>query len=94
MSYLWKRQSLRFAPSHLHGTLHSPLPVPPTLPMRRLLRALLSLGTPGGQDAAAGKLSPSTRLRDLLERARHSEPVPGWHACELACEATPRTETV
>lgn len=22
---------------------------------------------------------------DLFERDRHSEPVPGWHACELAC---------
>jgi bifunctional non-homologous end joining protein LigD len=22
---------------------------------------------------------------DLFERERHSEPVPGWHSCELAC---------
>ena len=24
---------------------------------------------------------------DLFERERHSEPVPGWHDCVLACEA-------
>src|SRR5438477_6647481 len=24
---------------------------------------------------------------ELFERERHSEPVPGWHACVLACEA-------
>ena len=24
---------------------------------------------------------------DLFERERHSEPVPGWHGCTLACEA-------
>ena len=22
---------------------------------------------------------------ELFERERHSEPVPGWHACDLAC---------
>ena len=22
---------------------------------------------------------------ELLERERHSEPVPGWHLCDLAC---------
>jgi hypothetical protein len=22
---------------------------------------------------------------DLFERDRHREPVPGWHACDLAC---------
>jgi hypothetical protein len=22
---------------------------------------------------------------ELFERDRHKEPVPGWHACELAC---------
>jgi hypothetical protein len=29
---------------------------------------------------------------ELFERGRHSEPVPGWHQCALACEANGQSD--
>ena len=54
--------------------------------------AKYKFGPYGGQDA----LSTWYKIRnpgysqmvgrdELFERDRHTEPVPGWHACELAC---------
>jgi hypothetical protein len=36
------------------------------------------------QDFESGILQKDGR-EDLFERERHSEPVPGWHSCALAC---------
>jgi bifunctional non-homologous end joining protein LigD len=58
--------------------------------------AKYKFGPYGGEDA----LSTWYKIRnpnysqiigrsELFERDRHKEPVPGWHACELACLETP-----
>jgi bifunctional non-homologous end joining protein LigD len=54
--------------------------------------AKYKFGPYGGEDALSTwykirnrNYSQMVGRNDLFERDRHKEPVPGWHACELAC---------